>query len=161
MKFFSSDYKLSLELNVTENYEPQQLSRTGVRVFFSDFLKKVHNNKNIVELEFETYLDGKLKDIKEQYLKSQKMQYRRNDKFGGFVYLHIPWNWKWKKKAISKSFEQLVSRLMNNLDIKFSIYVYLYKNEKQNQLIKILHKKYCYEKLHFKSKYKKVKRCFK
>jgi hypothetical protein len=161
VKFFSSDYKLSLELNVTENYEPQQLSRTGVRVFFSDFLKKVHNNKNIVELEFETYLDGKLKDIKEQYLKSQKMQYRRNDKFGGFVYLHIPWNWKWKKKAISKSFEQLVSRLMNNLDIKFSIYVYLYKNEKQNQLIKILHKKYYYEKLHFKSKYKKVKRCFK
>ena len=49
------------------------------------------------------------------------MQYRRNDKFGGFVYLHIPWNWKWKKKAISKSFEQLVSRLMNNLDIKLHI----------------------------------------
>lgn len=160
VKISSPDFKLCVELNITEDFEPQQISRTGAKIGFSDFFKKAQNDKNVIELEFETYLNGKLKDIKDQYLKPQKTPYRKNDKFSGFVYLHIPWNWKWKKKAISKSFEQLVSRLMN-LDIKFSIYVYLYKNEKQNQLIKILHKKYYYEKLHFKSKYKKVKRCFK
>ena len=136
MKFSSSDFKLSLELNITEDFEPQQISRTGAKIGFSDFFKKIQNNKSIIELEFETYLNGKLKDIKEQYLKPQKKQYRKNDKFGGFVYLHIPWNWEWKKKAISKSFEQLVSKLMNNLDIRFPIYFYLYKNEKQNILIK-------------------------
>lgn len=161
VKISSPDFKLCVELNITEDFEPQQISRTGAKIGFSDFFKKAQNDKNVIELEFETYQNGKLKDIKDQYLKPQKTPYRKNDKFSGFVYLHIPWNWKWKKKAISKSFEQLVSRLMNNLDIKFSIYVYLYKNEKQNQLIKILHKKYYYEKLHFKSKYKKVKRCFK
>lgn len=161
IKISSSDSKLSVELDITENYEPQQLSRTGVRICFSDFLKKEQNNKNIVELEFETYLNGKLEDIKKQYLNQQKMQDRGNDKFAGFVYLHIPWNWEWKKKSISKSFEQLVSKLMNNLDIRFSIYFYLYKNEKQNQLIKIVYKNKFVKCSHFKSKYKKIKRYFK
>lgn len=136
IKIFSSDFKLSMELNTTEDFEPQQISVTGTKIGFSDFFKKKQYNKNVIELEFETYLNGKLKDIKDQYLKPQKKPYRKNDKFGGFVYLHIPWNWEWKKKSISKSFEQLVSKLMNNLDIRFPIYFYLYKNEKQNILIK-------------------------
>ncbi len=50
---------------------------------------------------------------------------------------------------------------MNKLDIKFPIYFYLYKSEKQNQLLKILHKNSVMKNLHFKSKYKKVKRYFK
>lgn len=129
---------IKFELNVRENFEDQDVSLVSVRTGFCDFFKKEQDNKNIIELEFENYLKGKLEDIKKQYLKPKKLLYRKNDIFGGFVYLHIPWNWDWKKKSISKSFEQLVSKLMNNLDIRFPIYFYLYKNEKQNILVEIL-----------------------
>ena len=117
---------------------------------------KIKNNKNIIELEFENYLKGKLKDIQKQYLKPKKALYRNDDIFGGFVYLNIPWNWKWNEKSLVKSFEQLALRVMKQLGISFSVYFYLYKYEKQNILLEVKVQNLKMKKL--KSKYKKPKK---
>ena len=151
-----SSENIKFELNVRENFENQDVSRVSVKTEFNDFFKKEQNDKNIIELEFENYLKGKIKDIKKQYIKPQKLSHRKNDMFGGFVYLHIPWNWKWNEKSLIKSFEQLASKIMKQLDIRFPIFFYLHKYEKQNKLLKIKVKKQKFIK--FKSKYKKPKK---
>ncbi len=149
---------IKFELNVRENFKDQNVSRVSVKTGFCDFFKK-KDDKNIIELEFENYLLGKIGDIKKQYLKPQKTSYRKNDIFGGFIYLHIPWNWKWNKKSLIKSFEQLALKIMKNLDVRFPIYFYLHKYEKQNALIKLEIKRLKIRK--FKSKYKKPKKRYK
>ncbi len=152
---YTSD-EINFELTITEDFEDQDASRVSVRSGFSDFFEKVKDNKNIIELEFENYLKGKLEDIKKQYLKPKKALYRKDDIFGGFVYLNIPWNWKWNEKSLVKSFEQLALRVMKQLDIKFFIYFYLYKYEKQNTLLEVKVQKLKMKKL--KAKYKKPKK---
>jgi hypothetical protein len=130
-KKYSINYqsnKFNIKLDIIENIEVQfSISMLGERVITVNYL----NTKN----EFKQYLKNKLRKIKEQKNKEIKLTTRGNDKFGGFIYLPIPWGWKWNEEDIKRSFFKLICELIYNLNIDFSIYVYLHQFENKEILI--------------------------
>ena len=134
---YSIDYKSNtfhIKLDVKENLNTQFLisMTTKKEVIFS--------YKNVKD-EFKIYLKNKLKKIKEQKNKSSKFITRGNDKFGGFIYLPIPWSWKWNEQNIKRSFLKLIRALIYDLDIDFPIYIYLHQFENKEVLINFKRRK--------------------
>jgi len=77
----------------------------------------------------------KLEIIIEQYQNKEKLPFRGTNKFGGFMFLQIPWYWDWLPNEISDIFIKLVEKILENKNIYFPIYVYLHQYESKNLLL--------------------------
>lgn len=78
---------------------------------------------------------SKLEEIIKQYKNEKKLPFRKSNKFGGFIFLQIPWYWTWLPNDISNIFIKLVKKILKNQKIYFPIYVYLHQYESKNLLL--------------------------